>query len=383
MLNKRQIISNFDKKGLLTVYFVVLISMIAIGLSRPAVTFKIKGMEAQGFLGLKIGLLTTAFFIFRALGATLSANVKNKRFVATVGFFGFSFCLFVYNLSGEYLPIILTKPLEGFLAGLTWPLVQLLVGVFTAEKWRITSMTIYFMVGRIGIQSGNIFYGLINSIFISLFIASLLMFISAFPIFKIYSGSLDTKEKSELITKRAIIQPSPIYLAAFATGFNCGLAMELTLFYLNVIKSLSEAQASIFYGIAGLTTLLIPVVKGYLADVYSRKLIVSISLALVSLGSFILSLNVVKELFVIIPLIIYITGIATLQSLVRGLAVLARKPQKTIGYTNAFGNIGAAVSPVIGGLLIPIKFGPFDSVFMIAGSFIAAFTLFLFLKAKI
>jgi len=382
---KKSSLTKLGRKRLLVVYIIVLISMIAVGLSRPAITFKIKKIEAHDLIGLKIGLITTAFFIFRALGATLSANIKNKKLIVTLGFFGFAFCLTVYNISNTYLPIILTKPLEGFLAGLTWPLIQLLVGVFAAEKWKITCMTIYFMMGRIGIQAGSILYGLINSIALSLFLASILMLISAFPVFKIYQSDKEghkEKQKAE-VKEKIILQTSPIYLAAFATGFNMGLVMELTLFYLNTVKNLSEAQTSILYGIAGLSTLFIPVIKGYFADVYSRRLIVSLSLLSVTLGGFVFSLEFVRGFLVLVPLIIYITGLATLQSLVRGLAILSKNPQKAIGYTNASGNIGAAISPIIGGLLISIRLFPFDSIFMLVGSFVALITLLAFLRIKI
>ena len=47
-----------------------------------------------------------------------------------------------------------------------------------------------------------------------------------------------TEQKAE-VKEKIILQTSPIYLAAFATGFNMGLVMELTLFYLNTVKQLT------------------------------------------------------------------------------------------------------------------------------------------------
>ncbi len=107
-----------SKKGLLVVFLIVFISMIAIGLSKPALTFKVKSLEmGSSFLSLKIGLLTSMFMIFRAIGSAIFTKIKRKRITATFGFIIFSLCFTAYNLSDNYAVIVLLKPLEGLSPG--------------------------------------------------------------------------------------------------------------------------------------------------------------------------------------------------------------------------------------------------------------------------
>ncbi|RLG58496.1 MAG: hypothetical protein DRN88_00570 [Candidatus Hydrothermarchaeota archaeon] len=371
-----------SKKRLLVVFLIVFVSMIAIGLSKPALTFKVKSLEmGSSFLSLKIGLLTSMFMIFRAIGSAIFTKIKRKRITATLGFIIFSLCFTAYNLSNNYAAIVLLKPLEGLVAGLTWPLIQLLVGAVSPESYVVTSMTLYFAIGKLGGQVGNIIYGLLNSISLSLTLATLLMFAISPLVFKTYVE--DGKKAPKRSTRIAMdVSPSLIYLSALTAGFNLGLMMEITLYYLNAVKELSEAQASILYGVVGIAVLLFPVFQGYLADKFSGRFVILLSLLLICIGGSTLALSSVKGIFAGIPLIFYTSGVSSIQSLSRGLALKTENQQKTLGYANVYGNIGASVSPIIGGVLLPYRFSAFDSAFLVFGVVLALATLLILVKSK-
>jgi len=93
------------------------------------------------------------------------------------------------------------------------------------------------------------------------------------------------------------VSPTLIYLSAFTAGFNLGLMMEITLYYLNAVKELSEAQASILYGVVGIAVLLFPVFQGYLADKFSGRFVILLSLLLICIRGSTLALRSVKGTF--------------------------------------------------------------------------------------
>lgn len=369
-----------EKYKLIFVFLLVFISMIAIGLSKPALTFKVKSLEMGGKLvGLKVGLLTSFFMIFRAMGSAISTKVRRRRIVVFVGFSIFGICFMLYNLFSSYILILIIKPVEGILAGLTWPLVQLLVGVVSPQEWVVTSITVYFAIGKLGGQVGNVFYGFLNSKSLSLEIASFLMFLSAILALGIYSDEVKKIKKKPV--KGEELPLRVVYLSAITAGINLGLMMEVTLYYLNVAKQLSESQASIVYGVVGLATIAVPIIQGYIADKLSGRIVVFFSSLLIFFGGFFFSLESIKGVISGIPLVLYCAGVTSLQSLSRGLALRAKEKQKAIGYTNALGNIGAALSPIIGGMLFPFKLLFFDSAFLIVGILSAIFLLMFLVKA--
>lgn len=334
----------------------VIVVMIISGIVSPHISIKV--LESSGLLW--VSLLTLGFMSARAFSSLLHAELYELLSARITGALGLGFILLSYVLYSITPPIVypVIKLLEGFSAGLFWPLMQTLLVVGVDRNWRSRWMSMYFLLGNI---SGYIGYQL-GSLIISLWglksilYSGIMIGITYLLAYIVISPPIRYKaEKREIIGLKIMIRetsriPALVPLILLVGGVN-GLMKDYLFAYAKLLTGFDEASLRIYWSIAGYIGLIISILFSHMHEALGyTKAVIAVSIA--SILSVMLLPIIRAPMIVFAVITLCIIGTRTIRPILRGLASnKTLKPEVGIALVNSLSNISAGLSPFIIALL--------------------------------
>ncbi len=334
----------------------------AFRLSVPAVAYFSRSALEASALG--IGLITSAFFVGRALVATGAGGLADKfrermTYLATLSFLVNAGVTYTYVYVNSIYEVVFIRFIQGSLNGLGWVSLQYVLGGLVGRKVRGRTYSIYFISGSLGGIVGNYIYSVVSKLFLSRILpissaffamTSLLSLIVALSGRKlIYSQKrLASLSKLRSPGKLKTIYITPIFIALFIVGLSsAGLKGDLIYIYLKEWLGLSRAESATIIATAGLVGLAGNYILSWVADSMSDYLALAISTSLTAPGLILVGITSLP--IAVAGLIFFTAGASAILTISRKVAVtFFSRGGFTIGLINAAGNLGS----IAGGVLI-------------------------------
>ena len=349
--------------GLSLLILVAFIGTAGLRLVLPFVTYFLREDLSTTMVG--IALITAGFMLARAISSMISGTIIEKTgkvlLTVVVGMILNIVIIGMYSLVSNWIEAIILRILQGFLSGMTWPLIQLIVALASPKHLRGRILTLYFAVGSLGIFFGNAIYALIYkaSMEYGLFI-SMCMFLLSTVLVIISIRILDFKytpkpELSVVPSERIISGEKRLTLPVFIGGFAIAYGSVVTIgsiayVYLYEVFSIPKPITALILGASGVVGILSSLVLGWIADKRSEILAISIPLVAIILAPVLLLIKNMELLLISIILIaIAIKAYTPLSR--RIVAVHTNRAAIGIGKINAIMNIGVSIGHLIFGIL--------------------------------
>ena len=348
--------------GLSLLILVAFIGTASLRLVLPFVTYFLREDLSATMVG--IASITAGFMLTRAISSIISSTIVEETgkvlLTVVVGMTLNIVIIGMYSLVSNWIEAIILRIFQGFLSGMTWPLIQLIVALASPKHLRGRILTLYFAVGSLGIFFGNAIYALIYdaSMEYGLFI-SICMLLLSIALVIISIRILDFKyipkpelsiKPSERITSRVRELTLSVFIGGFAIAYGSVVTIgSIAYVYLYEVFSVPKPITALILGTSGVVGILSSLVLGWIADKKSEVLAISIPLVAIILAPVLLLIKNTELLLVSIILIaIAIKAYTPLSR--RVIAVHTDRPASGIGRVNAIMNMGISVGHLIFGV---------------------------------
>ena len=326
--------------------------MIIVGIVSPHVSIKV--LENEGLFW--VSLLTLAYMVARAAASITHAALYRSLSARALGTAGLaaivgSYALYAVSPTSTY-PAI--KLVEGFAAGLFWPLMQTLIVDSVDPGWRSRWMSIYFMAGAVagyaGYAVGSLIYSVLGpSLIVWVGVAAGAVFTAAYAVIAPGRGVTAERASSprfkEVFADLGRVWPYvPIIL--LVGGVN-GLMKDYLFAYTKEVTGMDEPTLRNYWSAIGYVGLALSYALAHVQEVMGRtRAVLAVSTALV--GSSALMLVVRDPATVFAVLTATTVGLRVIRPVLRGVVSnAASRPEHGIALVNAFSNIAAGAAPVI------------------------------------
>lgn len=346
----RQIVFTLSTRGYLTAIYVVVMGMIASGLIRPLIVFHL--LEEQGLL--YVALLTTGFMISRGVSSLYTGLMLKSygyRFTGSIALTLWCFSVTLYaRVPPQLYPFI--RVLEGFSAGLLWPLMQSLVSISVPREYRSRAMSLYFIAGSIAYNAGIWVGGYIEEVYGSslLFLIALIILFATIILYTIISPIAGGKQPIVKVKKtyaRVFSELASIAPLVIVVGGLTGLSLDYVMAYAKDVSGYPSLVARILWSYTGYVALIISYTVSHILDKYPSKTIpyaVGYTTVL-SLAS--LSLKLPPELVYGLTILPRISS-SVFKPVIRGfITKTSSDPEIATTAVNFLSNISAAFTPLI------------------------------------
>ncbi|MHA2495566.1 MAG: MFS transporter [Candidatus Hodarchaeales archaeon] len=356
-------------------------------------------------IALQIGIMTSAFMFTRFLLAPTFGDLSDstgRKPLILVGMSLYGALMVGFGLAFDFVSLLILRAAQGIASAAVWPVGEALI-VDTSPKDKVGRNLGYYMTSmQAGMASGPFlgfaFYFLFESViglsvtlsykltFCSVGILGLLATIIIAKM--VQDPSLETRDSSlkALYISSAIammmrIRKSPgflvqslrngednayrnrsiysVYMVAAINGFGFAMIFPIATLFLFDYYSLDPGFIALLIGIVGLPALTGGPLGGYLSDKLGRKATICTSGFIVGLLFLALGIEMAIPLLMVFFLINrFLFGV--IQPSFRALQSDLVPPEvrgKEFGILQAFFNLGAAMGPIVGGLL-------YDAFFM-------------------
>ncbi len=323
---------------------------VAYRITLPVASFYVK--QTLGMTAFAVGLLTTSFYILRAMSALgtgyFSETARRGKLLATIAF-GLQILVTYYLiLKPEYLGVVLIRALQGILNGFAWTSVQILLAGSVPERYRGRIFAVYAMSGSLGSLIGDFFYKLYGN---HALLFSIFFYVISSAIVYVAGGiAEDTSKGKPLLrsTKKAKkrnekrIPVAFLLISVMAISYTTVMSVgDIAYVYYKGILGLSKGSTALLRGASSFAGTLIAFFLGWLADKGEAKKVL--------IGAYMTS--ILGTIFISVPTItLAILGIATITVSSRIFVPIARKVASEmprgniyIGFLGTLGNIGAAL----------------------------------------
>lgn len=340
-----------DKRAFATSMVSVVAVMIIAGIVTPHLSIKV--LEKEGLFW--VSLLTLAYMAARALASIAHAGLYrglSARFLglASLSAIVLSYVLYALSPAVAY-PAI--KLLEGFAAGLFWPLMQTLIVDSVDPGWRSRWMSIYFVAGAVAGYAGYV----IGSLVYSLLGAGLIIwagvgagaaFLGVYAVMapgrRVSFGGRASPGFKEVFADVGRLWPYiPVIL--LVGGVN-GLMKDYLFAYTKEVTGMDEPALRNYWSMIGYTGLVLSYVLAYVQEGLGRtRAVLAMSTALVASASLMLVARDPVTVFAVLTATT--VGLRIIRPVLRGvMSNAASRPENGIALVNAFSNIAAGVAPV-------------------------------------
>lgn len=341
-----------DRRSFATSMVGVVVLMVIVGVVTPHLSIKV--LENEGLLW--VSLLTLAYMAARAFASIAHAALYRALSARYLGLAGLSvivgsYALYAFSPTLLY-PVI--KLMEGFAAGLFWPLMQTLIVDSVEPRWRSRWMSIYFIAGAvagyIGYAVGSLVYTLLGPDLIIWFgVGAGIMFIAAYTVMA--PGKRVSLRKG----------PSPGFREVFADlgrvwpyvpiillvgGVN-GLMKDYLFAYTKGVTGMDEPTLRNYWTMIGFAGLALSYLLAYVQEEMGMtRLVLALSTTLVASASLMLVARNPVTVFAVLTATT--VGLRVVRPVLRGVVSnAASRPEHGIALVNAFSNIAAGAAPVI------------------------------------
>ena len=344
-------------------FLTAFLGTLAFRISIPAVAFYTRSV-LKGTM-LELGLLTTSFFVTRAISAVITGDLAdrglNLRVLASSCFLIHSGIVLLYQLTSSWLQVVALRALQGLLNGFSWVSVQFLLGASVKREIRGRAYSIYFAFGSLGAFSGNLIYSLMTGApLLKLMALSSLFFLStALTAFLIKGSEVGgpRKQDGKAASKANLgrwadgLLPWISIMVFSSRSFSSLLTGDVIYIYLSEGLGLGPSLASFLVGSGSLIGLAASLPVSWIADKKDDRLALQIAVGAVAIGAFAFSLK--SPTASVAGYLMLVMGVVSLTPVVRRLTMTyQRRRGVALGAVNAVGNVGTATSSLLlGGLL--------------------------------
>ncbi len=348
-----------DRRAFATSMVSVVVLMIVVGVVTPHLSIKV--LENEGLVW--VSLLTLAYMVARAFASIAHAALYRALSARSLGIAGLSMIVgsyALYALSPTVLyPAI--KLLEGFAAGLFWPLMQTLIVDSVDPGWRSRWMSMYFIVGAVagyvGYAVGSLVYSLLGpGLIIWVGVGSGAVFIVAYaamaPGRRISLRKGRSPKFREVFSDFGRVWPyMPIVL--LVGGVN-GLMKDYLFAYTKEVTGMDEPTLRNYWTLIGFAGLALSYLLAHVQEGMGKtRAVLGLSTALVASASMMLVARDPVTVFAVLTATT--VGLRVIRPVLRGVVSnAASRPEHGIALVNAFSNIAAGSVPVIVALLSSI-----------------------------
>jgi len=338
---------------------------LAFRLSVPAIAYYSRSVLESSALG--IGLITSTFFIGRALIATGAGGLADKfreriTYIAALAFLMNAGVTYTYVYASSIYEVALIRFIQGSLNGLGWVSLQYVLGGLVGRGVRGRTYSIYFITGSLGGIVGNYIYSEVSGLALG---RILLISSASFTATSILSLMVALSRRELVYSQKRsggiggtggvgmlkTISITPIFIVLFVLGLSsAGLKGDLIYIYLKEWFGLSRAESASIIATAGLVGLVGNYVLSWVADSVSDYLALTISTSLTAPGLILVGITSLP--IAIAGLILFTAGASAILTISRKVAVtFFSRGGFAIGLINAAGNLGSIAGGVFIGYL--------------------------------
>ena len=363
-------------RGVLGVISLVMLSFtgtFALRILTPALSFFMREDLNASLLG--VSSLTIAYMLGRSLSAYFSGRIitgKNTYVIPPLSLIVSFLLVFLYPYATSWILVSSIRGIQGFLMGLTWPIIQAVVATTVRRGVRGGIMSSYFFAGSIAGPASNWIYAaflaempIYSSVVFSgiFYLASaLLAFIGAYLVYNSASGSnleappVKTSSKEKVKHTKTTMSKNALLLLGFGIGGIASLyGFSAIYVYLKETFDLTKESVAFLLGLVDMVALAIKLVSGFLADKYGLENLLKISIG-VSIAGILIMIPSNYILF-LMGLSLIVFGSSGFKPVSRALASLFPEPKDVIGKLNSFSNIGTVTAQLLaGGLYEVLKY---------------------------
>jgi predicted MFS family arabinose efflux permease len=355
----------------------VFVASVAAGLSRLALA---RVMRYELLLpAVAVASFTSWFMAARAFSSTLGGVVVDRRpwlvrFQPWAALAGVSLVVYIASGAGSGLLVLALGAVWGFLAGLTWPVVQMLTSSL-AGSWSGTAMSVYFGLGALGSVAGQYLYGVLpvgdrDAVRLSAGFFAAAALLLAWGSLRAPVTLRGRRRRGGAGGLRGAFGGLSgvevwILLSAFAAGFLGGSLRELLYIYLGEVYGLGRAELASTLALAGLLSIATSLAVGPLADRVGLVPVLRAVLLTGAVGSLLLAAAPLGWLAALLGLALAQVASRSSLPLTRNAAVFAEERRGSlIGLSNTLSNLGQMTAPILGGWIydsLSGSLGPFTS----------------------
>ncbi len=342
-----------------SLYFAILLlpllGGVASKLLRVIVAFSLRSVGVSVF---DITLLFSSFMLSRALFSPIMGRWADRGFkrhlIIGIGFAGLLIDSQLY-LHVSYYGILTLRVLDGIFSAMVWPTMQAIVHFSSPDKLKARIMSMYFIMGSIGMSLGYVIYSyLVGDVFYGLVLIALVYSVEISMVYFVKDvdnsfSDMGKKSRRSTVKKRNI--GIPLLGMTFMFGMYLSLGNEVLLFYLAENMGFGKVDATrlLFFGvmIAMLGSILFGHIadkKGFLRSLLFLGIITPISALLISFDSAYL---VVAGVF-----LFFISGRGFTPISRSFTASFGKDVGTSLGFVNLASNFGSMTGPLLGGYLM-------------------------------
>ncbi|RLG71638.1 MAG: hypothetical protein DRO11_04045 [Methanobacteriota archaeon] len=366
-----------NKQALWASFLVVFVASVAFYIIKPALAIKLRTeLRATAF---EVTALTSGFMVARALAAPL-VGVTGDRVpamrskIVRLSLFPVVLISVAYAYVPEAFLAVLLSVVHGFLSGVLWPTLQVVVGFSAPSGRRGFYLGSYFTLAGLGSSVGYGLYGSLplNSTHLIL-VGALLYVFSALLAFIMFSVSqtqgtwLAHGEKRDEPSWPGFSSLTIWVLAvSFGVGGVLGLMNEYLYIFLYEARSLTKTELGYTLTVATLLSVSSGVFSGLLSDKLGIRRVLVLILLLSAAGLLLLGLSTGKLCIIFSLAAVLLASKATLP-LTRNISVAgtAAMAGTVIGVSNTLSNVGSAIFPLSAGCIYDILGG--ETIFGVDG----------------
>ncbi|WFO74746.1 MFS transporter [Desulfurococcaceae archaeon MEX13E-LK6-19] len=373
-------------RGYVTALYVVVVGMVVAGFIRPLIVFSV--LEEQGLF--YVALLTTGFMVSRGFASLCTGFLikeRGYRLSGALALFLWCLSIMLYTIvPWQFYPIV--RVLEGFSAGLLWPLMQSLVMASVPMEYRSRAMSLYFIAGSIAYNAGIWAGGFIEEYLgqTVLFVFSITLLLAAvIPYTLIAPTHVSRREKSikkiRMSYMRVFRELSSVIPLVVIVGGMTGLSLDYIMAYAKNVSGYTSILARILWSYTGYAALVVSYIVSYIMDKHpSRSIPLAIGyIVIASLA--ILSLKLLPEILYMLTILPRVSN-TVFKPIIRGYAAKTTSdPELATTAINFLSNISAAFIPLIITsidtiLYIPVLLSPGILVYTIFATLILSLSMF-------
>jgi len=350
-----------DSRSFYSAMMSVVVVMIVYGIVSPHINLRV--LSDLGLFG--VSLLTLGFMMARSFSSLLHAILYESlspRYTGLIGLGLITSCYIMYS----FFPTILyplVRLIEGFAAGLFWPLMQSLLVNGVSPNWRSRMMSVYFLVGEfsgfIGYQVGSLIiyvFGESKLVFtgILVIIAYTIVYSLLAPGKQHISVHKERGKRTEtglsLVLSESRYVKSLVPIILLVGGVN-GLMKDYLFAYLKTITGFEETTLRNYWSIIGYSGLLLSLLVSHIQE-SMRKTKPVLIVSTFFTGSIVFLAFTENPLIVFMILVLVTIGTRSLKPILRGIASnKTSRPEIGIALVNSLTNIAAGTIPFMLGLL--------------------------------
>ncbi len=358
-----------------------LLGGIAARLLRVSIAFMLRDYGISIF---DISLLSSTFMLTRGIISPIAGKFADRGYrrfyLIIIGLLGLALDSYLYLLI-PYPYMLILRGLDGMYGAMVWPSMQAFVHFSSPREKRARLMSLYFIMGSVGMAVGYIIYNfLLGNVYLAIY--TVITFQISAAIISLLFRNFE-KEKSEKKREKKYEKlPVEIYTLTFLFGMFMGLGNEVILFYLAEVMFLGKYLSTGILFLAGIYALYGSYTMGFLADHLGLERAIVIVAAFGFVSCLFISIN--HLFFVILGAFLFFIGGRGFMPISRSYgASKTKKVGASLGYINMASNFGAVVSPLIGGAILDFFGKESYFIFNISGVSFLIIGSFLFLNAII